>query len=484
MKNSLWKSLGTQHTVVENTQKESPEEGLSPSEKSSTKNTWAARLSAIHLWISIQPSKRKRNRLKRAAQLLESLLVDEVSGGKSITESADFGAVVRRARQSKSIGFFQARSVKKLVHQYKAYGRPIASLLAAVQDNPEKPLKNKSTQKRQEAAVTEPIGNAQNPQTIWNSTKKLSGKDLDAGATNPKELTERSIAELLSRSDEATRWEEIASVQEMLQKETDEWEEFTSVQKMIQGEIDEWKNVSASAPVENIDKQEETSHEDIRATNYFEETSIASEEAFHVEEAKKSLLSLEVDKTDSSTHTQTATESHSQKEVSKEASADETFELNIAEDIAAWPRDDKVWTLGEWALLLDWHLKYANLTASQQRDQIRVFSHLLRTAAKEAGFPVNEQYRNEAGISSQHSYLTSYIAGSKGTYKYAAGMEQVVKLFRHRKSEFDLLLAAFQERLGVAEKLQDERDEEDESVESFTDADDLKIGRASCRERV
>ncbi|MGI6636399.1 MAG: hypothetical protein ACOX7B_14720 [Christensenellales bacterium] len=445
MKNSLWELLGIQHAVAENTQMKSPEEKLPLSEKSSAKDIPTARLNAIHLWINSQSSRRKRNRLKKAAQILESILAVEASGSKATADNIDFYAIVRRARQRKSVGFFQARSINKLIRHYETYGQAIASQSAKVHDAPEKPQEQKSLQTVQKAA-TEEVEDEQTIQMVSGSIDKPAEKVLDAEVLNPEVLTEKSISDLLPRIDAD------AFVQS---------EDISFEQGMVIEEGHERKCVDVSTLSESVNN-----NEDIRTTDLLiEGKPVTLEEASIVEETKMSLSNYQTDKTDSSTQVQVnhASELCGQIDILKEINYEETFaEFNIAEDIAAWPRDDKVWTLGEWALLLDWHLKYVNLTAGQRKDQIRAFSHLLRTAAKEVGFPIDEKYRNEAGISSQYGYLTSYISGSKGSYKYAINMEQVVKLFRHRRSEYDLLLSAFQERLGLKKKFQNEEDEANE----------------------
>ncbi|MDI9505044.1 MAG: hypothetical protein QM271_02940 [Bacillota bacterium] len=428
MKNSLRKLLSIKCTFVKKGQKKSIEDRLSQPEKSSDKDTWTARLNAIHLWVSSQSSTRKRNKLKRAAQLLVKLLADETLDGKTVAEKMDFDTVIYQARKSKSIGFFQTLSLKKFIRQYKKYGQPIVSQIASVQDVPEKPLKSGSTQKVLEDA-TELTEDTQAPPKMSNDIKTTLEKELDATSTNADVSTEGLVSDPLQMKE------------------------------------NKQEDVKVSVPAANTKKQYEASNEKIGISESF------TAEALNApEEATKHMSSLYAGIIDSSTQSNHIIEPYNRAKKTKDINYDEAFEFNIAEDISSWPREDKAWTLGEWALMLDWHLRYINLTASQRRDQIRAFSHLLRTAAKETGFPVNEKYRNEAGISSQYNYLTSYITGSTGNYKYAVSMEQVVKLFRYQKSEYDLLLSGFKERLGLTENF---REEDDAATNISFDIDDF-----------
>jgi len=72
--------------------------------------------------------------------------------------------------------------------------------------------------------------------------------------------------------------------------------------------------------------------------------------------------------------------------------------LDIETDIASWPKVDVTWTMGERALLLELYYACEDLPYYERQIKFKQLSDKLRDAAERLGYPVNEKYRNAAGI--------------------------------------------------------------------------------------
>ena len=428
-------------------------------------------LDAIRSWTMGKYGAKRQKKADRLIQLLEVCLCNSQESLANLVSISTFEDSIHLARRERKIGFFQARVALKVLQQYRCILQSKPQLNATRAAYIDTPTFSRNTHKEETYIETNSLDSAaQDPSDFQTTARIMEVRKSYDSITNTPVYPQITIESLFNTANED------ATI--LLEPEFEPTNCEASDMK-IHGAVSNCDQLDYNSSFimfganSEYGKTQKKSNQDSLPSKAKEAEMSAKTHARLLDDNHDQPTqdafgsSLEISSYEDSTDEKTPPDEQLNKE--DESDIIQSRWIDIEKEISIWPRQDKVWTLGEWALLLDWHLKYINLTSSQRQDQLRILSRMLRSSAKQTYFQMEDKYRNEAGINAQYSSLKNYLRGAVADHKYAMGMEQVVKLYRQDKEQFDLLLNAFKERIAASNRSVDGADGIADSVSEISD---------------